>query len=146
MRGEYWGDDRITRLRALWAEGLTTAEIGRRLGITKAMVCGKAHRLQLPRRPSPIKPGGVGEVREAKLAVERRPKVTLASVEPEPAQASAPVLVRRRESVPCCWPLGEPRTLGFGYCDAPTEGASPYCAAHCAVAYLRVDPQRKVAA
>ncbi|WBO59682.1 GcrA family cell cycle regulator [Acidocella sp. MX-AZ03] len=46
-----WTDDSIARLRSLWAEGLSTAEIGRRLNISKNAVVGKAHRLNLPARP-----------------------------------------------------------------------------------------------
>ncbi len=53
-----WGADTIERLRALWAEGHSTAEIGRRMGVTKNAVVGKAHRLQLPARPSPIRRDG----------------------------------------------------------------------------------------
>ena len=50
-----WTTEAIDRLRALWAEGLSTAEIGRRMGISKNAVVGKAHRLQLSARPSPIR-------------------------------------------------------------------------------------------
>lgn len=53
-----WGADAIERLKALWAEGHSTAEIGRRMGVTKNAVVGKAHRLQLPARPSPIRRDG----------------------------------------------------------------------------------------
>ncbi len=52
-----WTEETISRLRELWAEGLSTAEIGRRLSITKNAVVGKAHRLSLPPRPSPIRRG-----------------------------------------------------------------------------------------
>src|SRR5580704_4356957 len=50
-----WTDELIGQLRALWAEGHSTAEIGRRLGVTKNAIVGKAHRLDLPARPSPIR-------------------------------------------------------------------------------------------
>ncbi|ASC05475.1 hypothetical protein WSS15_13260 [Acetobacter pasteurianus] len=50
-----WTEEIIAQLKALWAEGLSTAEIGRRLSITKNAVVGKAHRLGLPARPSPIR-------------------------------------------------------------------------------------------
>ena len=42
-----WSDDTIIRLRTLWDEGHSTAEIGRRMGVTKNAIVGKAH---LPRR------------------------------------------------------------------------------------------------
>ncbi len=50
-----WTEETISRLRSLWQEGLSTAEIGRRLAVTKNAVVGKAHRLTLPPRPSPIR-------------------------------------------------------------------------------------------
>ncbi len=50
-----WTEDAIAQLRALWAEGHSTAEIGRRMLISKNAVVGKAHRLSLLARPSPIR-------------------------------------------------------------------------------------------
>lgn len=50
-----WTEKLVEQLKQLWTDGLSTAEIGRRLGITKNAVIGKAHRLGLPSRPSPIR-------------------------------------------------------------------------------------------
>ena len=66
-----WNDETIDRIRALWSEGHSTAEIGRRMGISKNAVVGKAHRLNLPARPSPIR-RGMGEKRAAPRATIRR--------------------------------------------------------------------------
>lgn len=44
---------RIEMLRVLHARGYSLAEIGRRMGVTKDAVIGKAHRLNLPQRPPP---------------------------------------------------------------------------------------------
>ncbi|MGB0843778.1 MAG: GcrA family cell cycle regulator, partial [Alphaproteobacteria bacterium] len=52
-----WTEERISALRQLWSDGLSAAEIGRRLDVSKNAVIGKAHRLGLPSRPSPIKRG-----------------------------------------------------------------------------------------
>jgi len=56
--GMDWNDEIVRRLRWLWDEGHSTAEIGRRLGVSKNAVVGKVHRLDLPTRPSPISRGG----------------------------------------------------------------------------------------
>lgn len=56
-----WPASRRARLRRLWAHGHSAAEIGRRLGVTKNAVIGKASRMNLPGRPSPI-PGPPREV------------------------------------------------------------------------------------
>lgn len=50
-----WNAEVIACLRAFWDAGLSTAEIGRRMGLTKNSIVGKAHRLNLPPRPSPIR-------------------------------------------------------------------------------------------
>ena len=47
-----WSAVAIVRLQLLWAEGHSTTEIGRRMGVSKNAIVGKAHRLNLPARPS----------------------------------------------------------------------------------------------
>lgn len=51
-----WTDERIALLKKLWTEGRTAAEIARAMGseITRNAVIGKAHRLKLAARNSPI--------------------------------------------------------------------------------------------
>ncbi|MSP66835.1 MAG: global cell cycle regulator GcrA-like protein [Alphaproteobacteria bacterium] len=61
-----WTRDGIRLLERLWKEGLTTAEIGRRLGMSKNAIVGKAHRLVLPPRPSPIR-------RKPEVVIDRLP-------------------------------------------------------------------------
>src|ERR1700733_10421343 len=74
-----WTDDTIRELRQLWSEGHSTAEIGRRMGVTKNTVVGKAHRLDLPARPSPIRPGGSAR---PPSALRRQPVPRLADTMP----------------------------------------------------------------
>lgn len=45
-------------LRQMWAAGTVTKEIGAKIGVTKNAVVGKARRLHLTARPSPIVTGG----------------------------------------------------------------------------------------
>ncbi len=49
-----WTRQQDDELRLLWDQDHSTAEIGRRMGVTKNAVIGRAHRLQLPSRGSPI--------------------------------------------------------------------------------------------
>lgn len=53
-----WTDKMVEDLRIMWKQGLTTGEIGKRLGVSKNSIVGKVHRLQLDARPSPIKKKG----------------------------------------------------------------------------------------
>ena len=53
-----WTDERIERLKAMWAKGATASQIADELGgVSRNAVIGKAHRLGLEARPSPVKPG-----------------------------------------------------------------------------------------
>lgn len=56
-----WTDERIELLRKSWKAGLTASQIAEVLadGVSRNAVIGKAHRLGLPPRPSPVRPGEV---------------------------------------------------------------------------------------
>ena len=50
-----WTDERVELLKKLWADGLSASQIAGELGgITRNAVIGKAHRLRLGSRASPI--------------------------------------------------------------------------------------------
>ena len=79
-----WTDERIERLKNMWAKGATASQIADELGgVSRNAVIGKAHRLGLEQRPSPVKPG---EEKEAK-----KPAAAPATAAPKPApKAEAP--------------------------------------------------------
>ena len=71
-----WTEERIERLKSMWTEGSTASQIADELGgVSRNAVIGKAHRLGLEARPSPVKPG---EEKEApkKAAKAPAPKVS----------------------------------------------------------------------
>jgi GcrA cell cycle regulator len=52
-----WTDERIDRLKEMWTRGMTASQIAEELGaVSRNAVIGKAHRLGLQSRPSPVKP------------------------------------------------------------------------------------------
>lgn len=80
-----WTDERIERLKELWSRGMTASQIADELGgVSRNAVIGKAHRLGLQSRPSPVKPN------EPVSAKPRsRPAATSAEPETEKAEAVA---------------------------------------------------------
>ena len=79
-----WNDTQLGELRSLWMTELSTAAIAKELRMTKDAVIGKAHRIGLPGRPSPIKrsdaPRQDLEKRERNRAEVRGRRTTLAPI------------------------------------------------------------------
>lgn len=64
-----WTEERIDRLKKLWSKGSTASEIAEDLGgVSRNAVIGKAHRLGLESRPSPVK----GD-KKKKAAAKKKP-------------------------------------------------------------------------
>lgn len=80
-----YSDDEKSQLRKWWNAGISTAEIGRRLGRTKNSVVGATNRLDPPvtRRESPIKPIAIPRPEPVRATTETLPP--LASAPPPPA-------------------------------------------------------------
>ena len=75
-----WTDERIERLKSMWTNGSTASQIAEVLGgVSRNAVIGKAHRLGLEARPSPVKAG------EDKAKAKK-----VAAPKPAPAAAAAP--------------------------------------------------------
>ncbi|WP_349934791.1 GcrA family cell cycle regulator [Acetobacter sp. A11-2] len=151
-----WTEEIIAQLKALWAEGLSTAEIGRRLSITKNAVVGKAHRLGLPARPSPIRRNAkpkTAEKAEAparsappeaapapaveeKVAKKEKPAASSKSKPKAPLRSISDPEPQKRRGPSCCWPIGDPGTPGFHFCGATPIPGKPYCEEHAQIAYV----------
>jgi GcrA cell cycle regulator len=155
-----WNEETIGKLRGFWAEGLSTAEIGRRMGVSKNAVVGKAHRLNLPSRPSPIRRDGERSPRRRLPRRVQGPTLPVLSASLAPMPPELPRVVERPTPVlrsvcmprpgaritPCCWPIGEPGTKSFRFCDVDAIAGKPYCEEHASLAYVKVRDKREDAA
>ena len=82
-----WTDERIERLKSLWTKGMTASHIADELGgVSRNAVIGKAHRLGLQSRPSPVKPNEP----EPKAKAKAKEKAEAAPAEAKRPAAEAP--------------------------------------------------------
>ena len=138
-----WDENNVTKLRELWDQGLPTAQIGKLLGFTKNAVVGKAHRIGLERRPSPIRRTAVKPDRK-KARSPVMPKLNFESKEEniplkQESLSFQPVvknLFVKSDKRGCEWPQGHPDEMDFHFCGKERFEDKPYCLDHCAIAYV----------
>ena len=139
-----WDDNNVSKLRELWDQGLPTAQIGKLLGFTKNAVVGKAHRIGLERRPSPIRRTAVKPDRKKarspiipKLNFEAEKDSTKESnLNQGVFQPTVKNLFFNNTKRGCEWPIGHPEEVDFHFCGKDRFEDKPYCLDHCAVAYV----------
>lgn len=156
-----WTSEQIATLRAEWDTGASASVIGRRMGLTKNSVIGKARRVGCPMRGSPIKHDLNPDLARTKDYERRRrqrqhaatlealPSLqgAIPATQPTPKPRSRPKKAKKAMPLPvkvapsegpvceCRWPIGEPSTKDFRFCKAPSRPGKSYCAEHCRVAY-----------
>jgi GcrA cell cycle regulator len=52
----------------------------------------------------------------------------------------------RRSAPSCCWPIGEPGTKTFRFCDDTSVAGKPYCEEHAKLAYVKLRDRKEDAA
>ncbi|GGZ14773.1 GcrA family cell cycle regulator [Novosphingobium colocasiae] len=82
-----WTDERIEKLTKMWEGGATASQIADELGgVSRNAVIGKAHRLGLKARPSPVKPNE----KPARAAAPVAPRKARPAEDALPARAAEP--------------------------------------------------------
>lgn len=83
-----WTEERIERLKAMWTKGATASQIAEELGgVSRNAVIGKAHRLGLESRPSPVKAGEEKEKKAKAAPAPKAPKPVAARPAPSPIES-----------------------------------------------------------
>ena len=83
-----WTDERIATLKKMWEGGSTASQIAEELGgVSRNAVIGKAHRLGLKSRPSPVK---AAEKKKAAPKAKPAPKPAAKKAAPRPVPKPAP--------------------------------------------------------
>ena len=127
-----WTDERIETLRTLWENGLTASQIAETLGgVSRNAVIGKAHRLGLKSRPSPVKanedapapapraatprPAAPPPPRDVpRMAEPAEPRPAAPSRPPEPVAAAPREAAPTPAAAPAASVSNEPRMVSIG--------------------------------
>ncbi len=168
-----WTDDRVELLTKLWCEGKTAKEIAGVLGegVTRNAVIGKAHRLKLSGRVSPLQHNKSpkqtaiettakksGKLLDTNKKTQSQPvKRKLAESTPKPAKITRVEMSEISEKAfgpgvdlidlkdtMCKWPIGDPQDENFHFCGAKRKDGSSYCDGHTSVAYNSNVKARKI--
>ena len=144
-----WNDVNVAKLKELWEQGLPTAQIGKLIGFTKNAVVGKAHRIGLERRPSPIRRTAAKPDRK-KARSPVMPKLNFDhnesdqipnNIEIKSFQPSVRNIFIANTTRGCEWPEGHPDEPEFNFCSKERYEEKPYCIDHCAIAYIIPDKE-----
>tara|TARA_Y100000590_G_scaffold470316_1_gene663654 strand:+ start:6829 stop:7293 length:465 start_codon:yes stop_codon:yes gene_type:complete len=145
-----WNDENVARLKEFWDQGLPTAQIGKLLGFTKNAVVGKAHRIGLERRPSPIRRTAVKPDRK-KARSPILPKLNFEQNTKKENQNNSnffttsvknPFATSQKRV--CEWPIGHPDEQDFHFCGNERFDDKPYCIEHCAIAYVLPEKEEEL--
>lgn len=150
-----WTDELKTCLRQLWADKFLTCErIADRVNalfgtkFTKNSIIGAAKRIGLEKRratPHRGKRDGDGRRRNRfPIKLRRKSENTVAPnvhlLDISPNDLDIPIEQRKRlldlGPCDCRWPVGNPGEETFFFCGAVAEFGKPYCAIHCARAFV----------
>lgn len=118
-----WNEEKLKKLEDLWKQGLPISKIGELLGVSRNSIAGKAHRMSLPKRNSPI--SGKEKTKSQKTTSNQNTEIPLK------------LKLRNVEwsRTRCCWPKGDPKLQGFKFCGAEIFPGRPYCDKHSYLAY-----------
>ena len=120
-----WDNLKLKKLEDLWKQGLPISKIGEILGVSRNSVAGKAHRMGLPKRTSPI-----SSAKKENLSGEKNNQTS---------DLDIPLKIKLRgvqwSRVKCCWPEGDPKQNNFKFCGEDIFPGRPYCDKHSLLAY-----------
>jgi GcrA cell cycle regulator len=115
-----WTDERIEKLTKMWEGGSTASQIAEELGgVSRNAVIGKAHRLGLKARPSPVK---ANEKAESPAPAPKAPKP---AAEPRAAAPAAPRTAAPQPPRPVSAPAAAAPAATAAAGDAPAVPATP---------------------
>lgn len=162
-----WDSSTLKKLKSLVAKGLSTSEIGKKIGVSKNAVVGKLNRLGWNSKAGgitsdePVKKAKDREVlkkKSIKVKSEVKTKVKKIDIPEKPKikpikrtkeiSASQKIIKTALEMASlkkdqCRWPIGDTDSDDFHFCGKKVFPGKPYCYEHCKCAYKLNAPKKQ---
>ena len=133
-----WTEQMVEDLRKMWKEGLTTGEIGKRLGVSKNSIVGKVHRLGLSSKAEKITSDESNKKAEAVKESKKEEHFISTKIESKPqVRKDGKVMLTSLDNHTCRWPIGDPKDENFHFCGKKVRLGQTYCEEHAALAYVK---------
>lgn len=168
IRTDVWTEQRVSRLKELWASGQSASIIAAELGCFghcsdggRSAVCGKIVRLKLasrrmitapkagcashaPRalRPDPLPRRNQSNSIAAKLKIAESEPGLPDNLKGEVPNGAGIKIIDLTDKN-CHWPKGDPIEASFEFCGGRALKDLPYCAHHSRIAYQPANARRR---
>jgi len=166
-----WTPAILNKMKALLEKGMSTAEIGKKIGMSKNAVVGKLNRLGWnnksvanankkalgkkeivikvkPSKKEPVKKAPVQTTTAKKIvaaipkASEKKTCGSKKNLVAHQHMIQHAVELAMLRSDQCRWPIGNPDSEKFHFCGAKVFPGKPYCYEHCRTAYQMPPPKK----
>ena len=164
-----WNQGTLKRLKAMADRGLSTSEIGKKLGMTKNAIVGKLNRMgwnsksistgfrkiaparkATPvKKPAPATKKPISKTPIKKIAPRAAPYVKTRGASKKSLAAHQRIIQHSLDLAnlrpdQCRWPIGDPDSEKFHFCGKQAFVGKPYCYEHCLMAYQFSQPKKKI--
>jgi len=161
-----WDSSTLKKLKALVAKGLSTSEIGKKIGVSKNAVVGKLNRLGWNSKAGgitsdePVKKAKDKEILKKKSIKIKEVKTKVKKIEISEKTKIKPIKRTKEISASqkiiktalemaslkkdqCRWPIGDTDSDDFHFCGKKVFPGKPYCYEHCKCAYKLNAPKKQ---
>lgn len=161
-----WDSSTLKKLKALVAKGLSTSEIGKKIGVSKNAVVGKLNRLGWNSKAGgitsdePVKKAKDKEILKKKSIKIKEVKTKVKKIEISETPKIKPIKRTKEISASqkiiktalemaslkkdqCRWPIGDTDSDDFHFCGKKVFPGKPYCYEHCKCAYKLNAPKKQ---
>lgn len=135
-----WDNDNLKKLKNLVEKGLSTSDIGRKLGFSKNAIVGKLNRLGWNKKAQEENKNAEMKIKQVRKASKMTIKSEVKDFIKNDIDVHDNIIKHALEMAKlkadeCRWAIGDPNADDFHFCRKKVFEGKPYCYEHCKIAY-----------